>query len=148
MSQTTATDTDDRLAQLLRELRPVGLLQTMLVEQLALAMGRLSQVDAIEDADDPAWVRRHAQVERSFYRALTEFRRFVKADAKAEAAATADAKVPEPAPAASTTTRAARPDPSALLRSFRASAGRGSAAKHRDGRAPARQRDCLAAAIG
>lgn len=105
------TPAASRLAQLVRELAPVGLLQTMLVEQIARGMGRLALADAREDANDPAdpkWARYQAQAERSFYRALTEFRRAAKADAKARAAeAAADAR-DRPAPAPSTSVVAGR----------------------------------------
>ena len=109
------TPAADRLAQLVRELAPVGLLQTMLVEQIARGMGRLALADAREDASDPAdpkWARTQAQAERSFYRALTEFRRTAKADAKARAAEVAAAAQDRPAPAPSTPLpEAPRPSP-------------------------------------
>ena len=78
--------TDDRTAQILDELAPAGPLQTFLAEQVARSMERLARVDAREPLDEPAdaaWQRDQARAERSFYRALTEFRRAVKADAKA-----------------------------------------------------------------
>ena len=72
-----------RRAQLLRELAPAGLLQTMLVEQVARAMDRVDRADALEDVHgplDPEWRKFQAQAERSFYRALGEFHRLRKAD--------------------------------------------------------------------
>ena len=72
------------------ELAPSGLLQSFLVGQVALSMDRLARADAREDCDDPtdaAWGRERAQAERSFYRALTEFRRLAKAEARARAVA-------------------------------------------------------------
>ena len=65
------------------EMAPSGLLQTILVDQIALGMDRLASVAAREDRDDPAWLKAQTRAERTFYRALTEFRRLVKAEAKA-----------------------------------------------------------------
>ena len=89
-AESTGSSPEGRRAQLLRELAPAGLLQTFLAEQVARSMDRLARVDAREAPDgpaDPAWLRDQARAERSFYRALTEFRRLVKADAKAARAA-------------------------------------------------------------
>jgi len=148
-----ATTSETRADQLLRELSPVGLLQTMLVDQIARSMGRLAQVDQAEDASDPKWVRRHTQVERSFYRALTEFRRTVKADARA-AKTKSMSSTPEVRPVAApapieTKPRATRPDPATLLRAFRAIDRRPVRVSAR-AEVPKRagHRDCLAPAIG
>lgn len=75
-------DDPARRERLVGELKPVGSLQEALVEQIALGMGRLAASAAKADAEDPAWVRRQGLAERSFYRALAEFRRVAKADAK------------------------------------------------------------------
>ena len=84
------------------EMTPSGLLQNFLVGQIGLAMDRLARADAREDRDgpaDPAWARAQAQAERAFYRALTEFRRLAKAEAKARADAEPKvARAPKPAP--------------------------------------------------
>ena len=87
------------------ELAPSGHLQTLLVGQIALGMERLTRAAAREDRDDPSWLKYHAAAERTFYRALAEFRRLVKAEAKGRQAATAptqafgqppEAQTPEP----------------------------------------------------
>ena len=58
------------------ELSPAGILQHFLVDQIALSMDRLAA------RDEPAPMREQTQVERSFYKVLTEFRRLVKAASK------------------------------------------------------------------
>lgn len=94
MDHPTDPTAEARLDQLRRELGPVGLLQTMLVEQIALAMGRLRRVDTLENPDDRAWVRDHAKAERSFYRSLDEFRRQARDAAKTAPIAAAVAPPP------------------------------------------------------
>ena len=81
MSPTVAEKTSPADA-LRAELAPSGLLQHFLVGQMALAMDRLTLATAREDRDDPAWLKYHAQAERTFYKAMAEFRRLVKAAAK------------------------------------------------------------------
>ena len=71
-----------------RELKPVGVLQAMLVDQVARAGERLQRAAEWEEAvepGDPKWVRYQGQAERSLYRALAELRRLVKAEGKAKA---------------------------------------------------------------
>ena len=118
--QAGSTDASGLRERLIREMGPVGVMQTILAEQVALGVTRLARADAVEDPEDPAWVRRHAQAERSFYRALTEFRRQVKADAKArpeEASATVGAPTPTPrtATADPATDRRPRPERAAVV---------------------------------
>jgi len=72
-----------------RELKPVGVLQAMLVDQVARAGERLQRAAEWEEAvepGDPKWVRYQGQAERSLYRALAELRRLVKAEGKARKA--------------------------------------------------------------
>ena len=90
--------------QLRRELAPSGLLQAVLVEQIARGIDRLNRAAALENHDDPAnsaWLRYQAQAERTFYRALAEFRRLAKAGLvvpkKVEAQAVAVPTPPAPA---------------------------------------------------
>ena len=65
------------------EMAPSGLLQTFLVGQIARAMDRLDLAAAREDRDEPASLRDQVAAERSFYRAMAEFRRLAKAASKA-----------------------------------------------------------------
>ena len=70
-----------RRARLRAEMAPVGALQSLLVDQIARAMDRLDVAAAWEDAvapGDPAWMRYHAQAERTLHRCLLELRRLVK----------------------------------------------------------------------
>ena len=68
------------------EMAPSGILQRFLVEQMALAMDRLGRAAAAEDREEPASLRAQAQAERTFYKAMAEFRRLVKAEAETRAA--------------------------------------------------------------
>ena len=95
-----------RRVQLYAELAPVGLLQTFFVDQIALGMERLARADAREDHVEPtdkAWVRERERAERTFYRAMAEFRRLVREAAKArklEASTRVVSKAPTDCPVA------------------------------------------------
>lgn len=84
------------------EMAPSGVLQRFLVDQMAQAMDRLTRAAALEDSDEPDALRFQAQAERTFYKALAEFRRQVKAAAQVE----------EPTPTPAATVAAVPPLPS------------------------------------
>ena len=75
--------------QLRRELTPVGVLQGLLVDQIARAAWRLRRAAEWEETtgpEDRGWLRYQGQAERSFYRGLAELRRLVKAEARGDGA--------------------------------------------------------------
>ena len=101
IAPTTASASATTTADALRaELAPAGLLQRFLVDQMAQAMDRLTRAAALDDRDDPARLREQAQAERSFYKAMAEFRRLVKADARAAEFQPEVAPTPAPRPVA------------------------------------------------
>ena len=92
------------------ELAPIGTLQRFLVDQMGRAMDRLARLDAVEDPADPAnpaHLRLQSQAERSFYKAMTEFRRQLRAASKAEQEA-ARAETPPAAAVAPSTPKKSR----------------------------------------
>lgn len=99
MAQHVASPNSTSTADALRaELAPSGILQRLVVDQIALGTDRLARAAALEDPADPAnpaWLRYQAQAERTFYRALAEFRRLVKAESRSKPTGKATAKVLE-----------------------------------------------------
>ena len=118
-------------ARLHAEMKPEGVLQTLVVDEIARAMARLALAAEWEDLvepGDPRWLRYHAQAERSIYRGLAELRRLVKDAARAivdaarpEVAATVEppikAATPVPATAAPEAVVVADPPPAESPRS-------------------------------
>ena len=96
-----------RRLQLRRELAPAGVLQAMLVDQIAQATTRLGVAAEWElrvEPGDPAWTRYQQQAERTLHRSMLELRRLSKpvraAHGAGHAAPTADVPGPTPGPPA------------------------------------------------
>ena len=86
-----------RREQYHRELKPSGILQELLVDEVARAGERLRRAGEREESSDldPASERQREQAERSLYRALAELRRQVKAEAKGKKEAALASKIVE-----------------------------------------------------